>query len=161
MILEALGLSKGRIWIELGTKACKPGETVRGKLRLELTQARVEARRLAVGLRAEQVAQGVGLQGVTYAFDRMYDESKTLGGARVYKNGEWADFEVMVPTRIRKADLEMRPEPFENNGSYLLGKLTPPTVEPITWEVFALLDRAWGLNVKGHTPLIVLGDPTS
>ena len=155
-MLEALGLSAGRIWIELQSPSCSPGDTVRGRLRLELKSERVDAKRLAVGLRAEQSAQGVGLQGVTFAFDRMYDEAKTLGGARSYKNGEWADFELTVPTSIREARLEHRSRRGEYDATELLAKVTPPSVSDITCEVLVLLERDWASDVKGHTPLVVV-----
>jgi hypothetical protein len=155
MILEALGLSVGELHLTLDAKVYMPGELVTGKVRLDLTEAS-PAKRLVVGLIARQRAVGLapGQQGLqlSYRNDKVWDFHFDLDGPRLYRPGETANFELLVPLEATETNFTP-PEGLLGEVAQALSFLSNVKRFPLEWKVYAFLDRPWQLNPKGEVQL--------
>ncbi|MFT3707633.1 MAG: hypothetical protein QM817_08190 [Archangium sp.] len=163
MILKALGLSVGEIHVTLERSDYARGDRISGELRLELTEE-VEAKRLVVGVRAKQRSIGVGLnsrgngRSVSYSNDKAFEFAKELSGERVYRDGETAKFELLIPEDGTRPPIKL-PEGVLGDITQIVAALASVHRFPLEWRVFAFLDRPWQLNPKGEAQFQLVEAP--
>lgn len=155
MFLEALGLSVGELHLTLDERVYRPGETITGTVRLELTESS-PAKRLVVGLLARQRAVGLapGQQGLqlSYRNDKVWDFHFEVDGPRLYRPKETARFELLIP--LEAADTNFTPPGgLLGDVAQALSFLSNVKRFPLEWKVYAFLDRPWQLNPKGEVQL--------
>lgn len=155
MLLEALGLSVGELHLTLDEKIYRPGETITGTVRLDLTESS-PAKRLVVGLLARQRAVGLapGQQGLqlSYRNDKVWDFHFDVDGPRLYRPKETARFELLLP--LEAGDTHFSPPAgLLGDVAQALSFLSNVKRFPLEWKVYAFLDRPWQLNPKGEVQL--------
>ncbi len=156
MILDALGLSVGTLRLEFEERLFRPGDFIRGKVLLALTEE-VPARRLVVGLDARQRAVGLSpgsSNGVSlsYRHDTVWDFHQDLDGERTYRAGEAFPFRLMVPERALETSFGL-PAGTLGDVAQVISFLSPTKRFPLEWRVYAFLDRPWNFNVKSDVPV--------
>lgn len=95
-----LGIGKGKIDMDLEKYGFAPGETIRGKLKMELKKP-IDARCLKIGLVAEEFVRERRMNGNgTHTTRRkVFDFDYPLDGEKTYAAGEHGpyEFEITVP----------------------------------------------------------------
>jgi hypothetical protein len=154
----ALGLSVGELHLTLDAKVYRPGDTITGTVRLELTESS-PAKRLVVGLLARQRAVGLapGQQGLqlSYRNDKVWDFHFEVDGPRLYRPKETARFELLIPLEATDTNFTP-PDGLLGDVAQALSFLSNVKRFPLEWKVYAFLDRPWQLNPKGEVQLQLL-----
>lgn len=156
MILDALGLGVGKVRLDFDERLFRPGDLIRGKVRLEFTEE-VSARRLVIGLDARQRAVGVSPNlnngvALSYRQDTVWDFHQDLDGERTYRNGEAFAFKLMVPEQALETSFGL-PSGTLGDVAQVISFLSPTKRFPLEWRVYAFLDRPWNFNVKASVPV--------
>jgi hypothetical protein len=151
-VLDALGLSPGRLTLDVKGRVFAPGDFIRGRVTLHLREE-FEARQVSVSLEAKQRAVGLapGRRGLALSYQKntVWRFELQLDGERVYRDGLSWTFELLVP--------EGALEPAFGQG--LLDAITATHRFPLEWSVTALLDRPWKLNLKASIDVQVASRP--
>jgi len=160
MILDALGIRVGTLRLDFEERLFRPGDFIRGKVRLDLT-GEVPARRLVIGLDAQQRAVGVSPNlnngvSLSYRHDTVWDFHQDLDGERTYRKGEAFAFKVMVPERALETSFGL-PTGTLGDVAQVISFLSPTKRFPLEWRVYAYLDRPWNFNVKTEVPVQLRG----
>ncbi|MBI2893830.1 MAG: hypothetical protein HYY06_09780 [Deltaproteobacteria bacterium] len=152
------GLGRGSVKLELDQPKAAPGDSIRGRVVLALTEP-VEAKKLFVTLQARQKmvtvqrtdrGRSVGTSHVT-----VYELERELDGAKQYLNGTFP-FELTVPADA----LLLRPAtPSSPLGEVArtIASAVSPSAGPIEWQIVAALEIPWGRNLTGEVDIAVVG----
>ncbi|MHB8876178.1 MAG: vacuolar protein sorting-associated family 26 protein [Myxococcaceae bacterium] len=155
-MLDTLGLGVGALHLEFAGRVFRPGELIRGTVRLDLTEP-VPAKRLVVGLDAKQRVVGISpasgsAGGLSYRRDTVFDFHVDLDGERTYEPGETHRFELMVPENASETSCGL-PGGTLGEVAQVISFLSSTKRFPLEWRVFAFLDRPWRFNVKAEAPI--------
>jgi len=107
------GIGEGKVIITLPKSIYAPGETIRGKARLELNAPK-QARALRLELYREEQRQAshMGAGGVTHhssSTQKIVEFSKPLAGEKLYTSGEEYEFELVAPVGTAALNLPASP----------------------------------------------------
>jgi len=149
-------LGRGTVRLELERTRLAPGDTLRGKVTLELSEP-VDAQALVVSLRAHQRTielerRGGGRTPVStrseiFRFDR------ELGGAQRYDSRTVA-FELVVPPDALDRQAPAGSHPIADAVRSVAAVLSPQT-GPVEWSVSARLAIAWGRDLAHEVDVTI------
>lgn len=151
---KVAGIGVGSIELELPKHNYRPGESINGTLRMQLTEP-VEAKRLLVALRATRSKVGFergqdGKHDKVTRNETVHREVIELGGQKLYESGSFA-FALFVP------EIDA---PVEQGG--VLGDvlraakaLDQMRSSPITWTLMGMLEIPWRRNLSKKLPVSV------
>ncbi|HLC36816.1 MAG TPA: hypothetical protein VJK05_04395 [archaeon] len=135
------GLAPGKIEIQLNKTNFKSGETIKGKLKLDLNKP-VDARELRIVFRGEQERTEY-FQGRRQTRTQVIHEFKlSLGGQQTYSSGEY-EFEIQVPSIPAPKAPEGILGTVMNAASFLGG----PSMR-VKWFLDSSLDIPGGIDVS-------------
>ncbi|MCA9717006.1 MAG: hypothetical protein H6713_23335 [Myxococcales bacterium] len=151
-----VGIGVGSMSIQLARGDYSPGDLVRGRLRLELTEP-VAAKRLVVGIRATQryyelERDSRGNQRRVERSREVYKYERELDGARTYTSASFG-FELGVPGRRE----QRMPDGVLGDVATILGALKSSQRAPLQWGVHGFLDIPWKVNLRQRVALNVAG----
>lgn len=142
-----LGIGEGKIDVFLDKNTFSNGETIRGRLKLELIGSK-KAKELRIELRAERtVSSGRGKRRneIVYSFVLVLDGEHEYNGAKDY------NFEVSLP----KMETKVKP-------TGILGTFADITqfigfgASPIRWYVQASLNMPWSFDITKKVQISVI-----
>lgn len=153
---QVTGLGRGDIKLEIEQTKLNPGDTVKGKLSLALTE-KVDAKQIVVELRARQrfvATSNVDSSARTH--QDVYSFVKELAPAGSYEQ-EWYDFELTVPSDA----LELKPQqaagsnPVAEIARTVVSAVTP-NAGPVEWDVVGKVVISWGRDITATVDLSVV-----
>ena len=145
------GLGEGKIIITLPKTIYAPGETIRGKARLELNAPK-QARALRLELYREQQTSTMNLDpgGTRRQSSRMQktvEFTKPLSGEKLYGTGEEYEFELVAP--MVATSLNLPPSPISGIVSALASFAMPAP----RYYVAAVLDLPSAIDISGRVQI--------
>ena len=159
-MLEFFGIGVGTIEIQLERFAYFPGETIRGEVRLKLSEPQ-SARALIVGVRARQKVvdryRAARENVLSYRNETVWEFKRELGGTGVYTEGSYP-FELVVPSDIFQAQVAPPPG-LLGDVARAVSFLQPQKRFPLQWHVFAAVSRPWKVDVKKKVDIVVTERP--
>lgn len=150
-MLDLLGIGVGKMTLELDEVDYTLGDTIRGRLKLELTEP-LEAKRLVVGVEASQRVISTRQDAIGYRRDTAWRFEKQLK-----PQGRFSTLKVPFTLKLPQA-LEQSgqlPDTLLGDMAQVMSFLTPTKRFPLEWSVFGFLDRPWKVNVKARVPITV------
>jgi len=138
------GFGKGKIEVVLENYNFSSGETIKGKVILELKEP-LRAKALKVGLIGEKIVYERTSQGRDVPrIIHIYSFEMPLDGEKEYLNGEY-NFEIKIPADI----LQSRKPNILGDIDFIKGGLRiTSTNERLSWYVIAKLDIPMGIDVS-------------
>ena len=145
---ETLGLGVGSLSLRLVDRQLKGGETLRGRIELNLPEP-LQAEGLTVTLLAQQRRAGVGMRRgqvqLSTQKPTVFRSPIDLQGPGLFRSGGF-DFSMPVPERI------VRPEEALSEGLRdlvtVIRAVQSPVQFPYEWFVEARLRRSWKVDLK-------------
>ncbi|MFT3842227.1 MAG: hypothetical protein QM723_34880 [Myxococcaceae bacterium] len=150
-MLDVLAIGVGELQIKLKQVDYQLGDTVRGLVKVRLTE-KLEAKRLVVGIEARQRVIGVSGGTTSYSNGKVWRFEKELSGEGKYLKRA-KKFELLLPNDLERAG--PAPENMLGDVAQVISFLSPTKRFPLEWHVFAFLDRPWKFNVKAKVPITV------
>ena len=150
-MLDILGIGVGKMTLELDEVDYTLGDTIRGLLKLELTEP-LDAKRLVVGVEASQRIISTRQDAIGYRRDTAWKFEKQLK-----PEGRFDKLKVRFTLKLPQA-LEQSgqlPDTLLGDMAQVMSFLTPTKRFPLEWSVFGFLDRPWKINVKAKVPITV------
>lgn len=153
---QVTGVGRGSVRIELERTRHAPGDDVRGKVTLALTEP-VEAKRMIVTLRATQRTvdyhRAGGVRTVGTSQVTVYEQTCELGGPKRYESAVLS-FAVPVPKDAtdRKATA---PGGTLGDVARAVSSVVAPTTGPIEWRLTASLVISFGRDLEHTVDLVV------
>jgi hypothetical protein len=152
---KVAGIGVGSISIEPTRSSYELGDTIRGILKLQLTEP-VPAKRLIVVLRATRKRTVIerGSDGRTSPVQRnetLVEHEVELGGQRTYESGTH-QFTVPIPNRI---DAKVELDGMIGDALRAAQAIRSMTQSPIHWTLTAVLDIPWKRNISKHIDLSI------
>ena len=153
---QVTGLGRGDIKLELEQTKLKPGDTVKGKLSLALTE-KVDAKQIVVELRARQrfvATSNVDSSARTH--QDVYSSIKELAPGGSYEQ-EWYDFELTVPADA----LELKPQQQASSNpvadiARTVASAVTPNAGPVEWDVVGKIVISWGRDITAAVEISVV-----
>jgi hypothetical protein len=154
---QVTGLGRGSVKLELDNTKAAPGEKIKGRLVLALSEA-VAAKRLVVTLRARQrivtIKRGEGAKGVSATHADVFQFDKELAPSQTF-DARTVEFELEVPADA----LDLRPQPANNSPLADVARTVVsafnPAAGPIEWQVIGRLEIAWGRDLSSEVDILV------
>ena len=150
-MLDVLAIGVGEVQLGLKKVDYDLGDTVRGIVRVRLTE-KLEAKRLVVGLEARQRVLGLHQGTTSYSNGRVWRFERELCGEGKYKHRS-KKFELKLPSDLERSG--QTPDNVLGDLAQVISFLSSAKRFPLEWHVFAYLDRPWKLNVKAKVPITV------
>jgi hypothetical protein len=155
---KVAGIKVGSITIEPTRSSYELGDTIRGIVKLQLTEP-IPAKRLVVALRATRkryvVQRGSdGRSGPVQRSETLVEHEVELGGERSYDSGT-QQFTIHVPARI---DAKLDLDGVIGDALRAAQALRSMTESPIHWTLTAFLDIPWKRNLSKQIDLSVRVD---
>ena len=142
-----VGIGVGSLDLMLIKHAFQPGETVHGRLVLNLEEP-VEAKRLVVGVHATEERWTTNTQGQRERETRpRYRVERQRAGKGICRGGGY-DFQLPLPG----APDAQRPDGILADVVRLVAAVARPQLD---WRVYAFLDIPWKANVKAGADITV------
>ncbi|HEY1814544.1 MAG TPA: hypothetical protein VGG74_19465 [Kofleriaceae bacterium] len=153
---QVTGIGRGSVRLELDRTRVAPGETLRGRVVLDLPEA-VEAKRLVVTLAAHQRTVSVERIGAkrtpVSARTEVFHFDLELAGARLFERGT-TSFELVVPPDALDKQAPVGSHPIADAVRSVASVLSP-TAGPIEWSVTARLDVPWGRDLSATVDIAI------
>ena len=153
---QVTGLGRGTVRIELDRARVAPGEALRGKVVLALSEA-VDGKRLYVALRAHQrtveFQRRDGNRTAISNRTEIFAFEHELAGPQAYDSRTVA-FEIVVPPDAMDKQAPAGSHPIADAVRSVASVLSP-TAGPIEWSLTATLAIAWGRDLS-HTVDVVV-----
>nr|HEX4316804.1 hypothetical protein [Kofleriaceae bacterium] len=153
---QVTGLGRRTVRLELERTKVAPGDTLKGRVVLALTEP-VEAKRLVVSLHAAQRTIEIKRQGrgTTPMSTRseIFRFDQELGAAKSYEN-ETLTFELMVPFDAMDKAAPAGAHPIADAVRQVASAFQP-TAGPVEWSVKAALEISWGRDLAHEVDIIV------
>lgn len=155
---QVTGLGRGSVKLELDQTKAAPGQAIKGRLILAVTEA-VEVKRVLVTLRARQRYIAVKRSdggGVGSSHADVYQFDKELAPSGKYDPQQTFDFELVVPPDA----LDLKPQqsaggnPLSDVARTIASAVTP-NAGPIEWQVIGRLEISWGRDLAHDVDIIV------
>jgi hypothetical protein len=153
---QVTGLGRGSVRLELERTKLAPGDTLRGKLVLALSEP-IDAKALVVSLRAHQrtveletrngAPTPVSTRTEIYSFDHQ------LGGAQSY-DSRTLSFELVIPPDALDKQAPAASHPIADAVRSVASVLSPKA-GPVEWSVTAKLTIAWGRDLTNDVDIVV------
>ena len=150
-MLDILGIGVGRLTLELDGVDCTLGDTIRGTLKLELTEP-LDAKRLVVGVEASQRVISTRADTIGYRRDTAWRFEKQLKGEGRFSKLT-CRFTLKLPQHLEQSG--QLPDNLLGDMAQVMSFFTPTKRFPLEWSVFGFLDRPWKMNVKARVPITV------
>ena len=146
-----LGIGEGKVAVILPKSIYAPGETIRGKARLELSEPK-QARALRVELYREErsTTTHTGAGGSAHQSTgtrKVVEFSKPLSGEKLYTSGEEFEFELVAP--YAATALGLPPSPITGIVSALASLAMPAP----RYFVAAVLDLPMSMDMSGRAQI--------
>jgi hypothetical protein len=154
---QVTGLGRGSVKLELDNTKAAPGDKIKGRVVLALSEA-VAAKRLVVTLRARQrivtIKRGEGAKGVSATHADVFQFDKELAPSQTFES-RTVEFELDVPADA----LDLRPQPANNSPLADVARTVVsafnPAAGPIEWQVIGRLEIAWGRDLSSEVDILV------
>lgn len=150
-MIDVLAIGVGELQIKLKEVDYQLGDTVRGLVKVRLTE-KLEAKRLVVGIEARQRVIGVSGGTTSYSNGKVWRFEKELAGEGKYLKRA-KKFELKLPNDLERSG--PAPDNVLGDVAQVISFLSPHKRFPLEWHVFAFLDRPWKFNVKAKVPITV------
>lgn len=155
---QVTGLGRGKVSVELDQTKVAPGQAIKGRIVLALSEP-VAAKRLLVSLRARQrlvtIKRGEGARGVSATHADVFQFDLELSPSQTY-DARTVPFELTVPPDA----LDKQPQ--TTNASPLaevartVASAFSPAAGPIEWQVVGRLEIAWGRDLSSEVDISVV-----
>jgi len=146
-----LGIGEGKITVTLQKSIFAPGETMRGKARLEIgAPKQARALRLELYREEQRSAQHMGAGGATHHSShrqKIVEFSKPLSGEKLYTPGEEYEFELVAPNAA--TSLSLPPSPI----SGIVTALASLAIPAPRYYVAVVLDLPMSLDISGRVQI--------
>ena len=154
---QVTGLGRGSVKLELDNTKAAPGDTLKGRVTLALSEP-VAAKRLVVTLRARQrivtIKRGEGAKGVSATHADVFQFDKELAPSQTF-DARTVEFELEVPADA----LDLKPQPANNSPLADVARTVVsafnPAAGPIEWQVIGRLEIAWGRDLSSEVDILV------
>jgi len=153
---QVTGLGRGAVRLELDRTRVAPGDALRGRATLALTEP-VDAKRLIVSLVAHQriveIQRHVGQRTSVVNRSEIFRFDHELGGAQTYQSQVFP-FELVVPSDA----LHKQPVPGSHPVADAIRQVAAavgPTGGPVEWSVAVRLEIWWGRDLAHDVDIIV------
>lgn len=155
---KTVGIGVGSVHLDLHRFDFHPGDTIRGTLRIELTED-TPAKRVVVALiatrrRTRYEKRSSGGSGQTIYTEQLYALERKLAGAGTYKVGHYP-FELVVPSDAVHGNPEIRSDGWIGDVARVVSSIASATQGAITWRLVGFVDVPWRRNVKTTVDLSV------
>lgn len=141
----------GKLEIRLPKLTFGAGEAIDGDLSYAL-DAPMKARALVVGLRAKQRIRTRAVRNGSVSVEdttkTLYEFKNELSGEKTYSRGD-ASFHLAVPHDVHRFEAQAQaPDGLLGDIARAASFLSGESRSPVEWEVFAVIDIPWKVNVK-------------
>lgn len=154
---KTAGIGVGTLQIALDRFDFRPGDTVAGKVKLELTEA-MDAERLVVRLigtreRVSYEKNATGRQSQTKHTETLCDIERELDGARSYLDQDYR-FELAIPSDLDKG-AKITQDGVLGDVARVVQSVVSAHHMPAAWRVEVTLDVPWKRNVSKKVDITV------
>lgn len=149
---QVTGLGRGAVKLELERTRVAPGDALRGKVVLELSEP-VDAKKLVVELRAHQRTISFRDGARSVARTEVFRFDQELGAAKSYASGPIA-FELTVPPDALDKQAPAQSHPIAD-AVRSVAQVFSPSTGPVEWSVTARLDVPWGRDLSATVDIAV------
>jgi hypothetical protein len=153
---QVTGIGRGSVKLELDRTRVAPGDTLRGRVVLDLPEP-VDAKRLVVTLAAHQRTVSFERIGArrepVAARSEVFHFDQELAGARAFERGT-TSFELVVPPDALDKQAPAGSHPIADALRSVASVLSP-SAGPIEWSVVARLEVAWGRDLSATVDIAI------